>query len=142
MNLKRLCENAESELSGIMERGLNANNLDATFKLVEIIKDVKKIENMGDDYSLARKRDSLGRYSRDYDAGNSYGHLGDKYSQYLDSKSAYRASGSHDAKQRVMQTLENYMDAYTKEIEEMLRDSDNPEERQTIQRYLNKIRAF
>ncbi len=116
-----------------------------------------------DDYSERRRRDSRGRYSRDggqmgssYDGGSSYrggysrnrggysrndgGYSGDTYDRYMDSKMSYRDSKSPECKQRLMSTLEEHMDNFTHQMEEMLRDSDCQEERTTIRRYLDKIK--
>jgi len=146
MDFKRLCSNIERELSEISERGLNASNLDNAYKLMTMYKDIKKVESgmydNGGSYNdgsfASRRRDSDGRFMR-----NTYrGDLGEKYNSYLDSKSAYRSNNTYDAKKDVMHKLEEYMDSFANEMEDMLRDSDSPEERQTIQRYLNKIRTF
>ena len=102
-----------------------------------------------------RRRDSRGRYSRDaingdmgYESGNSYARRGgmNRYSQnggydrYMDSKQAYRSGKSPECKQRLMDTLEEYMDDFSQQMEEMLRDADCAEERTTIKRYLDKIK--
>ena len=39
-----------------------------------------------------------------------------------------------------MDNLEQYMDDFTQQMEEMLRDSDCQEERATIKRYIEKIK--
>ena len=146
MDFKRLCANIERELTDITDRGLSSNNLDTAYKLMAMYKDIKKVESgmydkggsFNDGSYASRHRDSLGRYTRSTYKGD----LGDKLNSYLDSKSAYRANNTYDAKTDVMHKLEEYMDSFANEMEDMLRDSDTPEERQTIQRYLNKIRAF
>ncbi len=118
--------------------------------------------SMADGYSERRKRDSRGRYAREgdgysrdseyaerYERGNSY-RDGRRYSQdgdmkherYMESKHAYRSSKSPECKQRLMNTLEDYMDDFSAQMEEMLRDSDCREERETIKRYLDKIKAI
>lgn len=114
-----------------------------------------------------RKRDSRGRYSRaeggsSYADGNSYdgeggggysgrrrgrgysregGYSGDDgYDRYMESKRSYRSSGgSGDCKQRLTETLEDYMESFNEKMEEMLRDSDCAEERETIRRYMKKL---
>lgn len=139
MVLDKLCDNVESELSAIVDRGLNANNIDSAYKLVDIYKNIKKIDEIGGYSGAYRKRDSMGRYTRD--DGHSYGHDGN-YSRYMDSKREYRENGSSYAKEHVMKTLSDYMDGFTHEIEELIRDADSPEERQAIQRYLNKVKTF
>lgn len=105
-------------------------------------------------HSERRKRDRYGRYSRDdgsnYENGDSFrrgysrnsyldgGYSG--YDRYMDSKQSYRSSKSPECKQRLMDTLEDYMDDFTQRMEEMMRDSDCAEERTTIKRYLDKIK--
>lgn len=110
--------------------------------------------NRGEGYSGARrKRDSRGRYSREggeggysYDGGR--GSRGGNYSRndsemhdrYMDAKHSYRNGGGSDCKQRLMTTLDDYMDNFSRQMEEMLRDADCAEERETIQRYLHKLK--
>lgn len=176
-NMEKLCNIIEEELRKISEKGLNTNNLETAYKLIDMYKDLKNtdywevkseyyMDMMGGGYSeRGRKRDSMGRYSRDggmntgYDNGSSYesrmmghpnrgysrnygGYSGnDRYDEYMDSKQSYRSSGnSPECKQRLMDTLEDYMDDFSKKMEEMLRDSDCAEERTTIKRYLDKIK--
>lgn len=99
-----------------------------------------------DGYSArGRKRDSRGRYSRDgggyaRDGGYSYGST-EAHSRYLDSKHAFRQSGGNsDCKRRLMETLDEYMEDFTEQMEEMLRDSDCAEEKETIKRYIGKLK--
>lgn len=116
----------------------------------------------------SNKRDSYGRYSRDgersmmqdYDNESSYrgrrrgehyvrghysrngssdGYSGNNYERYMDSKQAYRSGGSQECKQKLMSTLEDYMDDFSHQMEEMLRDSECKEEKETIERYLRKL---
>lgn len=181
---ERLCERIKTELFKIMDaKDITSNGLENAFKLMDMLKDIKNIEyweqkgeyyaaildDMQNEYSEARRRDSMGRYSRadgrmmpDYDRDSSYrsrrsgehyvrghysctgamdgGYSGDHYDQYMDSKASYRSSKTPECKQRLMDTLEDYMDSFSRQMEEMLRDSDCAEERQTISRYLQKIK--
>lgn len=187
--LERFCRVVEEEIGKIADKGLNTANLETAYKLIDIYKDMKEAEShtakkdyyemetgMGG-YSERRKRDSMGRYSRDdgmmeyehdssyargrqgYNRGN-YSREGNNYSRdngysgnysmdggysfdrYMDSKQSYRSSKSPECKQRLMTTLEEYMDNFSKQMEEMLRDSDCAEERTTIKRYLDKIKSI
>ncbi len=74
-------------------------------------------------------------YSRD---GNMGGYSGN-YDRYMDSKQSYRSSKSPECKQRLMAALEDYMSVFSRQMEDMLRDSDCAEERSTIKRYIDKI---
>lgn len=92
-----------------------------------------------------------------YDGGSSYARRGehyvrghysraaatdDSYNRYMDSKKDYRYSQSSECKQRLMDTVDEYMDRFTQQMEEMLHDSDCAEERNTIKRYLDKLRTI
>lgn len=107
-------------------------------------------------YSQARKRDSMGRYSRNYDNDNSYrgtngkhyvrGHYSrlngmgeDTYSNYMDKKNSYRSGKNTDCKQRMLAALEEHMDSLSSELEEMSRDADCREEKETLGRYIRKL---
>lgn len=122
---------------------------------------------MADDYSMrGRKRDSRGRYSRDdgmsYEGGQSYarGRGGNNrgrnqysrdggysqndggysmYDRYMDAKQSYRSNQSMDGKQKLMESLEDYMDDFTEKIKEMSRDADSAEERELINKFMTKL---
>lgn len=116
----------------------------------------------GGEYSEARrKRDSMGRYSRadgmspDYDNDSSYrgtrgkhyvrGHYsratGPAYDDYMNQKQSYRSGGKdEDCKRRMLAALEEHMDELTEKLGEMSKDADCREERETMKRYIEKLR--
>ena len=116
---------------------------------------------MDGEYSMRRgqRRDSRGRYSREdgmsYEGGQSYARgrggrgrgysrdggysQNDGYSMYMDAKQSYRNNQSMDGKQRLMDSLEDYMDDFTEKIKEMHRDADTPEEREMISKFMTKL---
>lgn len=105
---------------------------------------------MDDEYSMrGRKRDRMGRYSRNdgmmYDdmpnmRGRGYSHSdGIMHDRYMNAKMSYRADKSHDSKQRLMDSLEDYMDEFTNKIKEMSRDADTAEERELINKFMVKL---
>ena len=104
-------------------------------------------------------------YAREdgYDRGNSYGGNsynydrnnfmrgrgysmsgGDEdYQRYMDSKRSYRSGDkSSDCKQRMIDALERHLDKLTDEIGELSRDSDCTEEKNTIMRYVDKLKRM
>lgn len=188
--MEKLCKVIEQELEKIAEKGLTTSNLETAYKLVDMYKDLKNTEYwetkgeyydtvlmemqggyserdyamMDDDYSMrGRKRDRMGRYSRDDGMGgqsyardgrrgnqgrNQYSRMGDysgnvggysTYDRYMDSKQSYRSEKSADGKQRLMDSLEDYMDDFTEKIKEMARDSDFPEEKEMINKFIGKL---
>lgn len=189
-DMKKLCEVIENELHKIAEKGLTTSNVDTAYKLVDMYKDLKNTDYwetkgeyymavldemqggysegnysmMEDDYSMrGRKRDRMGRYSRDDGMGgqsyakdgrrgnqgrNQYSRMGDyssnsggysMYDRVMDAKQSYRSNKSMDGKQRLMDSLEEYMDDFTEKIKEMHRDADTPEEREMISKFMNKL---
>ena len=176
------------ELEKIAEKGLTTSNLETAYKLVDMYKDLKNTEYwetkgeyydtvlmemqggysqndgysmMEDDYSMrGRKRDRMGRYSReDGMGGQSYargrGSRGRGYSRdggysqndggysmydrYMDAKQSYRSNKSMDGKQKLMESLEDYMDDFTEKIKEMHRDAETGDERELISKFLGKL---
>ena len=190
--MKNLCELIESELSKIAEKGLTTSNLETAYKLVDMYKDIKNTEYwetkgeyydtvlmemqggyserdysmMDDDYAMrGRKRDRMGRYSREdgmggqsYDRGRGgrdnrgrYSRDGgysmndggySMYDRYMDAKQSYRSNQSMDGKQKLMESLEDYMDDFTEKIKEMSRDADSAEERELINKFMNKLQTI
>ena len=124
---------------------------------------------MDDDYAMrGRKRDRMGRYSRedgmmhdgqsmarngrrDNRGRNQYSRDGgysmndggySMYDRYMDAKQSYRSNQSMDGKQKLMESLEDYMDDFTEKIKEMSRDADSAEERELINKFMNKLQTI
>lgn len=174
----KLLQTIHEELDKIADKGLNTSNLETAYKLIDMWKDMENVEywkckeeyynqimdemNSGE-YSEARKRDSMGRYSRtdgrmssNYDRDSSYrgtrgqhyvrGHYSrangpDSYDDYMSQKRSYRSGGKdEDCKRRMLTALEEHMDALTEELGEMSKDADCREERETMKRYIEKLR--
>lgn len=114
---------------------------------------------MDDDYSMrGRKRDRMGRYSRnDGMMHEDYRRMGNRgrysrdggysmhdggysmYDRYMDAKQSYRSNQSMDGKQKLMESLEDYMDDFTEKIKEMHRDAETGDERELISKFLGKL---
>lgn len=163
MELERLCDNIYEELEKIEKNGISRENLDHLFKLtaakyfmdtMEYHKAKAEMFAQGG-YSSAdrnRNRDSRGRYSRgegysyhdpdgnSLDGGYSrHGEEDDPYRRYVSNKRSYRYSRSDGNKRRVMESLEDYMNDMTSRIEDMARDADTQEERDTIMSYAKRM---
>ena len=146
MKHDKILEIVCDEMDKIAEKGLTTGNLETAYKLVDMYKDLKTVEGMDeyyddDEYSQARgrmraKRDSMGRYSRRYDDGNSYN---DGERRYMDSKRIYRNDHSMASKQSMLADLDDFMADMHNKLKELKRDADTPEERETIDRYIKMI---
>lgn len=155
MDMYKICTMLENELSRISDKGLTTANIEVMYKLIDMYKDIKNVEywdskmegysnTYGGDYS---GNDSYGRhyvrghysrdgYSRAYDNDSSMAN----YDRYMDEKRRYRSNKSSDCKERVMESLNDYMDSFVQKMESMADEADCAEERQTIEKYINKIK--
>ena len=107
----------------------------------------KRYSMMDDGYPMrGRKRDKMGRYAREdgmrkreYQNYSENDGRYSMYDNYMYNKQSYRNDRTADGKQRLMDSLEEYMDDFTEKIKEMHRDADTPEEREMISKFMNKL---
>lgn len=138
-DIKDLCARIEDELSKIADNGLTTGNLEMTYKLIDMYKDIKNTEywdkkaeyynavldemksGYGDQYSeRGRNRDTMGRYSRgdgrmmypDYDRGSSYG---DENRDYGTGRGHYSRSDGRDTYSDYMTQKQSYRSGKSEE---------------------------
>lgn len=136
---EHICKELEKKAdSGIK----STQDLDTVWKLIDAYKNLKKIdmleeaEEYTDGHSERRKRDSMGRYSRDYDRGSSYNEAKDGY---MDAKHSYRSTRSTDSKRDMNKRLDECMDSLMDEIRDLLENADTREEREKLQNMMRQI---
>ena len=162
MNHEKMMDLIVEEMRKITTTGLKTTNIDTAYKIVDMYKDLKEAEvadakkeyyemQTGGGYS-GRTRDSRGRYTSEYDGGyqgGGYQRTGryqmaaydDVYDRYLDAKREYQKSnGDGRCKQKMMDTLDEYMNKYIDQIDAMARDADCREERDAIKKYAERLR--
>lgn len=165
-DMERLEERICDELDKIAEKGLTTSNLETAYKLIDMYKDLKTVDAMGeagyseamsyDGDSMAR-RGRGGRYSRNDGMSNRQHYVRGHYSRddgsmmddgmmnsrdyaearYSQAKMDYRQSRA--GKQDVMESLNHKMQELRNELKEMSKDSDFPEERQQIDKYVQML---
>ena len=59
MFVKRLCDNAASELHTITDKGINHENLDMAYKLMDIYKNCKKVMMMEEPQKTSQRMTSV-----------------------------------------------------------------------------------
>lgn len=156
-DLKKMCSVVMDEIDKIADKGLTTSNLETAYKLIDMIKDIKTVEAMEEEYgdddgyamrymddaSYARgrgrnaKRDAMGRYSRTDGMDGSYRGYRRGDERYSQAKMDYRQSRA--GKQDVMDSLKEKMHDLKKELQDMSKDSDFPEERQEIDKYVQML---
>lgn len=152
---EHICKELEKKAQGGLK---STQDLDTVWKLIDAYKNLLKIDMLqesgeyshDDGYSERRKRDSMGRYSREsgtsYDDGSSYrrgyGHDGG-YSEakgdYLEAKHSYRTTRSPDSKRDMNVSLQDCMEKLKHELDEMEANADTREEREKIREMRREI---
>ena len=150
----------EKELEQLSNTGLNENNLDILYKLVDIFKDLENVEYWDVKKEVMKMRyNGYGEYS-DGGYGN-YGRRGvpgtgrgryrgysegeemledmkESYGAYSESRSA-SSRGNYGAEQDSMDALEDTMRLFTEFAQKMIQEVDSPEAKQIIKKHLRKI---
>lgn len=127
--LNVICE----EIDKIADKGLTTGNLDTAYKLVDMYKDLKTVEGMEEYPEVSNK------YMRHY--SNAYGRDNRSMADYnySQAKREYRYTRDMSSRKNVMDSLEQKMRELRTELKEMSKDSDFPEEREKIDKYVEMI---
>lgn len=154
----------KKELDKVGDKGLTSSNLDTTYKLIDIYKDIKEAEcydkklKGGEDYDSydARGRDSRGRYTENYNTydrqgGNgSYNHypLSERDERYFtrmregmydynEGRQRYRDG---NGKERMIDGIEMTMGAITNFVENLIDYAETTQEKEIIRKHLQKLK--
>lgn len=156
--MHKLYDNIKKELEKIEETGLNSGNLDTAYKLLNMGKNVKKIDKLEkeekegrmmryeDDYGArSRYRDdsygARGRYRDGQRYERMYGHIEkmeDGIDMYSYGKDRYRDSGDTS---RVMEGLEKLMYGVCMMVETAMDFAETPEEKEVIHKHIQKLKS-
>ena len=150
----KMQEHVCRELEKKADAGIkNTTDLDTIWKLVDVYKNLLKIDMLQEaseysqdgEYSERRKRDSRGRYSRDYEHDSSYnrGYSRGGYSEaregYMDAKNSYRSTRAPEHKRDMGASLEECKHKLKEEMQQMLAGADTREEREQIKEMIREI---
>ena len=149
---EKLEKTTKESINKILEEGITTNNLDYLYKLVDIYKDSKEVENMNYGNYGARRPgydsygDNYGRYYGEY-GRDSYGRRGydmkyrgddytdrmsEEYHRYMDSRERYGAGEESDKAFHFMtKALGEYVDFLHEE-------ADTPQKKQMLNETLQR----
>lgn len=163
--MQKLKEEIKKTIDGIVEEGIQSENLDALYKLVDIHKDIANEEywetkkgvmemrynygreNYGrDNYGTygRRMRDSRGRYmdygtmGRRYRGEDMMDEMHEHYRNYSDGRESMNM-GNYGAKENTMKSLEYMLQSVVDFIEMLKKDANSPEEIELIREYSRHI---
>jgi hypothetical protein len=153
-----LQEHLCKELEKRAKNGIKSTaELDTIWKLIDAYKNLLKIDMLQEagvyshddgEYSERRKRDSMGRYSRNdgYEHDSSYRHGNTRdggYSEakgdYMEAKHSYRTTRSPESKREMNVSLHECMEKLKHELDEMEANADTREEREKIREMRREI---
>lgn len=140
----RVIEKMTESINKILDEGLNTQNIELMYKLVDIYKDIKEVENMYSDYGRRAGYDAYGRGSygnyMEYGRGN-YGRQGydakyrgdeyidrmhSDYGRYMESRNRYGTSEESDKAFHFMaKSLGEY-------IEFLHEEAETPQQKQEL----------
>lgn len=159
--IEGLKEKVENGIKNIAENGIEREELDTLYKLVDIHKDLaneeyweKKKEVMEMNYRGygnydreeygRRQRDSRGRYMARGRGRGMYGthepmdEMYEAYQEYSEGREEYNR-GNYGAKEDTMKSLEYMLEAGVDFFEKLKQDASSQEEMQMIKHYAKKI---
>ena len=145
--MEELLKRVEKELDGIAEKGVTSSNLEMTYKLMDIYKDIKEAKyydkmNYSTNYTDRYERS---RYDRD-----NYGYMDDRTVRYMNrmkdgmdnystGKNRYRDGGSNE---RMIEGIEMTMCAIVDFIENLMDAAETSQEKEIVRKYVDKIKRI
>lgn len=163
---EKVVEQVEHKINEIINQGINDDNMNDLYKLVDIHKDLanekywkKKEEAMDmryrygnydeereDMYGRGRRRDSRGRYMERGGSGrggNYRGHemlddMYQNYGEYSENREEY-GRGNYNAKGDTLKSLEYMLESVVDFMEMLKQDASSKEEVDMIKKYSKKI---
>lgn len=160
--MDKLLGRVEKELENIADKGLSSSNLDTTFKLIDIYKDIKEADyydsQVGASYG-AQRRDSRGRYMGDRDSWKNekwdsdrsheyenlgpmkryFDRLGDEMDTYNMNRGRYRKG---DSSTRIEDGIDMVMDAIHKMVECLYDYSETAQEKEIVRKHIDKMKSL
>lgn len=140
----KLMEITKKSIEKILKEGLNTNNIEHLYKLIDIYKDAKEVENMNytnysgrepgydsygrNNYGNYGNYDNYGRrgYDMRYRGEDELGRMHEEYGRYQESRSRYGHSEETDKSFHYMiKSLEDF-------IKVLYEEADTPQQKQEL----------
>ena len=143
----KVIEKMKESINNQLEQGLNTQNIDVLYKLVDIYKDMKEVENMNYGNYMGRNvgYDSYGRNYGNMEYGRNYGRQGydskyrgdeyidrmhNEYGRYMESRNRYGAGEESD---KAFHFMTKALGEY---IEFLYEEAETPQQKQQLQQAL------
>lgn len=156
--MEELLRKVKKELDAIGDKGLTSSNLETTYKLIDIYKDIKEACYYEDQVGKSLDRDDRyrgGTYhdgrrtDREYEI-RSYYPSDSKHDRYLnkmregmhdydEGKMRYRDG---DSKDRMIDGIEMTMSALVNFVEDLMDFAETSSEKEIVKKYVNKLKSL
>lgn len=163
--MEKLKEFVEEKIKKIVEAGITDNDITTLYKLVDIDKNLKKMEgyeNMrynerrnymeggySEGYSArgrgrgrGRARDSQGRFRGLDESEEMFERMQEGYEGYQEGREEYRRTGYSGAKDEGMESLEYMLQSLVNFFEYVQDNTDSQEEMELVKKYAKKIKEM
>ena len=156
--MEELLRKVKKELDAIGDKGLTSSNLETTYKLIDIYKDIKEACYYEDQVGKSFDRDDRyrgdtyrdgRRTDREYEI-RSYYPSDSKHDRYLnkmregmhdydEGKMRYRDG---DSKDRMIDGIEMTMSALVNFVEDLMDFAETSSEKEIVKKYVNKLKIL
>ena len=150
MEMEHLLKRVKKELDAIADKGITSSNLETTYKLIDIYKDIYEADHyMGKTYEGRGDKWDRDDYNERYYIERFNDHpLDDRNERYLTrmregiadynaGKMRYRDGGSD---QRMIDGIEMAMGALVNFVESLMDHTDTAQEKEIVRKYVNKLK--
>lgn len=150
---KKLKEEIKKIKEQIATQGIQNNNVEFLYKVVDIEKDLCEIEKGGE----SMRYNDYGRYGRDEYGRDEYGRRGNyrargnyrgndymdsmynEYNRYEEGREQYNRGGNYNAKEDSMKSLEYMLESMVDFVKMLKEEAQSQEEINMIKKYTHKI---
>lgn len=160
--MEELKKKVDEALDSVQKDGIDTQNLDVIYKLIDVKKDIFEIEKLKEETNMyregygrgnygRRRRDSRGRYMEGGQYGReSYGHYPEEmiermhegYNGYSEGNEEFNRTGNYGAKDESMESLEYMLESLVQFFEHIQKNAENKEEMELIKKYAKKIKEM
>lgn len=140
---EKILQKTSEYIEKVGEQGLDSVDIDYLFKVVDIHKDMKEVENMNNgryNYGDYGRYDAYGRRGVDarYRGEEYMDGMRGSYMAYEESRNEYN-NGNYGAKEDGLKELDYMMHAAMKFIKMIKQEANSPEEQEIVRKHIQKI---
>lgn len=144
--MEELLKRVKKELYAIADKGITSSNLETTYKLIDIYKDIKESEYY--EKMVDNTRSDISKYNYLDDDWNTYPDertkrymrkIKDGIENYSSGKTRYKDGGSNE---RMIEGIEMTMCAIVDFIESLIDIAETSQEKEIVRKHIDKIKRI